>query len=404
LIDRTRLRTVFPYALLAAFAVFHCGYFFMADYSDHYRLFGRLVFPLGLFTLAAGFGQLRNSPLFRLLLAYLLYLLCTAFWAAEMDWYRLGQKATISLYLVTLLSVTYYLSNWNRRLFDQFLQGLVLVAAIAAAVNIVYFYSDVDNHFPGTRLWPYGSLTNPNEFSNVYGVFAILAMGWALRANSLAQALPGGIAALVALLLIWLGQSRTAFIALLLALLALTCLSSRGRKLIHWIIGIFSIAGLSLAFLLPEVIEEAMLRGTSLRPEIWREIWRHALESPIFGHGLTPKVAVKFENIRLFETAHNAYLQVFWQGGLVGLTLFLAVLASALGQAWKLGIRNGDMTILCILLFTMMVMLTGVDTLIERPRDQWILFWLPVSLLLAATGKTPGDREPVTARPAPDAA
>jgi hypothetical protein len=41
------------------------------------------------------------------------------------------------------------------------------------------------------------------------------------------------------------------------------------------------------------------------------------------------------------------------------------------------------MTIFCILLFTMTVMLTGVDTLIERPRDQWILFWLPVVLLLA---------------------
>jgi O-antigen ligase len=313
----------------------------------------------------------------------MLYLLCTAFWAREMDWYRLGQKSTIGLYLLTLIAVTHYLVNWNPRLFGLFMRGLVLVAAIAAVSNMIYFYSDSENLFPGTRLWIYGPLTNPNEFSNIYGIFAILALGWALRAESLLEALPGGIAALVAVLLIWLGQSRTAFIALLLALLALTTLSSRGRRLTHWIIGVIAIAGLSLVLLLPEVIEEAMLRGTSLRPEIWREIWRHALEAPIFGHGLTPNVHVKFENIRLFQTAHNAYLQVFWQGGAIGLGLFLALLAMALRQAWILGRREGDMTLLCILLFTMMVMLTGVDTLIERPRDQWMLFWLPVALLLA---------------------
>ena len=387
MIDRARLKHVYPYALLLVFAVFHCGYFFMSEYSDHYRLFGRLVFPLGLFTLFAAFRQLRDSRLFRWLLAYMLYLLCTAFWAAEMDWYRLGQKATISVYLVTLLAITCYLVNWNARLFERFIRFLVLLAAFAAACNMIYFYADAENLFPTTRLWLHGSLTNPNEFSNIYGVFAILAMGWALRAESLAKALPGGLAALMALLLIWLGQSRTAFIALLLALLALTLLSSRGRRLTHWIIGLVSIAGLSLALLMPEVIEEAMLRGTSFRPEIWLEIWRHALEAPLFGHGLTPKVAVQFENVRLFETAHNAYLQVFWQGGLLGLGLFLAVLASALRLAWQLGSQEGDMTILCILLFTMMVMLTGVDTLIERPRDQWILFWLPISLLLATESR-----------------
>ena len=403
MITRQRLKTVFPYALLAAFALFHCGYFFMPDYSDHYRLFGRFVLPLGVFTLVAGFRQLRDATLFRLILAYILYLLCTAFWAHEMDWYRLGQKTTIGLYLVTLITVTHFLVNWNRQLFDRLICGLVLISSFAAACNMIYFYSSVDNAFPAARLWPYGSLTNPNEFSNIYGVFAILALGWALRAESLVEALPGGIAALIALLLIWLGQSRTAFIALLLALLALTCLSSRGRRATHWIIGLISVAGLSLTLLLPEVIDEAMTRGTSLRPQIWLEIMRQALEAPIFGHGLTPNVAVKFENIRLFETAHNAYLQVFWQGGVVGLGLFLAVLAIALRDAWALGRREGDMTVLCILLFTMMVMLTGVDTLIERPRDQWILFWFPISLLLATWDGEHTTREDTPLRPAANA-
>ena len=400
MITLTKLKTIFPYALLAAYVLFQCGYFFMPDYSDHYRLFGRFVFPLALFTMLGGIRQMRDSVLFRLLLAYMLYLLCTAFWAQDMDWYRLGQKTTISLYLVSLVTATHFLVSWNPRLFDQVLRGLILVAAVAAAWNLISFYSDGENLFPGSRMRMLGSLTNENEFSNLYGVFAILAMGWALRAESLTEALPGGLSALLALLLIWLSQSRMAFVALLLALLLLALISSNGRRVTHWIIGLLSVAGLALALLLPEAVEEAMLRGTSLRPEIWREIWRDALATPIFGHGLTADVAVKFEKIRLFETSHNAYLQVFWQGGLVGLGLFLAVMAAAIRRAWTLGKDQGEMTVLCILLFTSLVMLTGVDTLIERPRDQWMLFWFPISLLLATYC---GDQTPIaktTAEPA----
>ena len=39
-----------------------------------------------------------------------------------------------------------------------------------------------------------------------------------------------------------------------------------------------------------------------------------------------------------------------------------------------------------------LLQMTGVDTLIDRPRDQWMLFWFPLALLLAhqAPGSPPG--------------
>jgi O-antigen ligase len=381
LIKLDNLRIAFPFVLLLAYGIFHCAYFFLPDYSDHYRLFGRMVFPLALFTVASSVRHLRHSTLFQLVLAYMLYLLLTCFWADVIDWYRLGQKLTLSIYLVTLITSTCFLVRWNPRLFDLMLCVLLLVAALAAVGNMLFFYSE--NAFPTTRLEIYGSLTNQNEFSNIYGVFGIMAMGRALVAQSPAVKLTAAAIAVLTILFIWLNQSRTAFVALLLAMSVLTITSGKGKQLMRWSLGALVGIGVGLAFLLPEVVEEAMDRGTSLRPQIWLEIFRDALETPILGHGLTQKVAVQFENIRLFETAHNAYLQVFWQGGVIGLGIFLLLLYVASRQAWETGQREGDMTIFCILLFTMTVMLTGVDTLIERPRDQWILFWLPVVLLLA---------------------
>jgi hypothetical protein len=62
------------------------------------------------------------------------------------------------------------------------------------------------------------------------------------------------------------------------------------------------------------------------------------------------------------------------------------VLVLALRQAWLLGRIDGDYTVFCLLLFTACIMLTGVDTLIDRPRDQWLLFWLPLALLLSYPG------------------
>lgn len=401
MIDLHKLRLIFPFALLLAYGIFHCGYFFMPDYSDHYRLFARMVFPLGLFTIVSCFRELRHSTLFWVVLTYMLYLLASSLWAPEPDWYRLGQKATICVYLITLIASTRYLIRWKSEYFNSMMFVFILVATAAAAFNIAHFYSE--NSFPNTRLVMYGSLTNQNEFSNIFGIFAILALAKFQQKRTIAVSLSAAAIAASSLLFIWLNQSRTAFVALMLSLLIMVFLSGNVRRGMRWMIGVLFAISIALVMIFPEVIEEAMVRGTSLRPQIWLEIWRHAVEAPILGHGLTTKVAVQFENIRLFETAHNAYLQVFWQGGLVGLGIFLLLLYVAARQAWVTGRRDGDMTIFCMLMFTMIVMLSGVDTLIERPRDQWILFWLPIALLLAGrqSGKPAGYT--IAQRPASNA-
>ena len=132
----------------------------------------------------------------------------------------------------------------------------------------------------------------------------------------------------------------------------------------------------------PEVMGQLFERGPGLRPLIWAAVWDEAQSAPVFGHGLASTLSVGISGYT-FETAHNAFLMLFWQGGAVGVIIFLLLLVVAFRHAWSLGQQRGDFSIFCILIFAVCTMMTGVDTLIERPRDQWMLFWFPLALLLS---------------------
>jgi len=370
--------------LLAAYGTFLCSYFIFRDYSDPYRFFARVVFVLGVFVLFGSLREFWRHPLFQVLAVYMLYMLLSGFWSKPFDWYLLGQKLTISVYLLSFIAITHFLIRRDDNWYQRMLQICVLVAAVAALTSLLVFYPE--NPSPGNRLSGIGSLTNPNEFSNVYGIFALLAMGFALQPRKLVCKVPFLLAIVVFICFAWFGQSRTAFVSMLLALLILISLMLKHRRVLYSVV--LAVLTGTLAVMFPDLLEQALLRGLGLRPEIWTQIWTEAKAAPFAGHGLISMVSVDAGG-QHFETVHNAYLQVFWQGGVIGLCLFLAVLAVAFRYAWMRGRHQGDYTVFCMLVFTTCIMMAGVDTLIARPRDQWMLFWFPLALLLAYQSKAP---------------
>ncbi|MDG2270821.1 MAG: O-antigen ligase family protein [Halioglobus sp.] len=388
------LRRAFPFLLLAVYGVFLCSYFIFNDYSKPYQFYARVVFIPSLFVVVGSIRDVWKRPLFQMILAYILYLLLSGFWSDPLDWYRLGQKATIAVNLISFIAVTYFLVQWNRSFFEYMLQACALFAAAAAVISIVIFYGD--NPFPTARLTPIGSLTNINESSNVYSVFALLAAFFVMRfpGRRLNWVLLLSIGAFICVA--WFGQSRTAFTALIIALLTLLSLMQKNKRLLC-LAALTALTGLLfLAF--PEVVDQLFERGSGLRPLIWAAIWNEAQSAPVFGHGLASTLSVGISGYT-FETAHNAFLMLFWQGGTVGVVIFLVLLVVAFCHAWSWGQQQGDFSIFCILIFAVCTMMTGVDTLIERPRDQWMLFWFPLALLLSYQSGTSRTRLH-TARPA----
>lgn len=381
------IKRFLPFLLLAAYGVFLCSYFIFRDYGDPYRVFARGVFVLGIFVVVTGIRDIWRQPLFLAIAVYIFYLLLSGFWSNPLDWYRFGQKLTISLYLLGFFGITRYLLRWNSDWFRRMLQLSVGVAAVAALISLAVFYRD--NSIPGTRMLGIGALTNINEFANVYGIFAMLAMGFALQTHSYPRRVLYLFAIALFICVAWFGQSRTAFVSMIIALSAMASLTLNERQLLY-VSMLVALAG-ALSLIFPDMVEQAFLRGQGLRPQIWAEVWREAVASPILGHGLVSQISLEAGGVH-FETAHNAYLQVFWEGGIIGLCLFLLLLAVAFHDAWTWGLQQRDYTVFCILIFAACTMMTGVDTFIARPRDQWMLFWLPLALLLSYHSQLPRSR------------
>jgi O-antigen ligase len=258
------------------------------------------------------------------------------------------------------------------------LRFTVLVAAVSAGVSLLVFYSD--HAFPSARVTGLGSLTNVNEFANVYGVYALLAMAYGLKSPLLRERTLYFFLVIVFIGFIWFAQSRTAFVVLSMALFFLVMTGGRQEKFKWMVLVIAAVGVFGLVF--PELVEQAWIRGGGVRPLIWQAFLKDVAQTPIFGQGIITEVNYDI-GVAHFARAHNAYIQAFWNGGVIGLGLLLLLIVRACWQAWRLGSERGDFVVLSILLFAMGVMLTGVDTLVDRPREQWILFWFPLALLIS---------------------
>jgi O-antigen ligase len=367
--------------LFLTYSLFIIGYFILPDYNLQYKFYIRplhiLVLP-SIVMLTAAFKEIKDHRIFILIIAYMLYMVASGLWSTPFELYRFGQKLATAVYILSFIILTHFLRSWYQAGFDRMLRFSVLVAAVSASVSLFVFYSD--HAFPSARVTGLGSLTNVNEFANVYGVYALLAMAYGLKASSLREMALYLFLVMVFAGFIWFAQSRTAFVALFMALFFLVMAGGRQEKFKLMLLVATAAGVFGLAF--PELVEQAWIRGGGTRPLIWQEFLKDVVHTPIFGRGINTEVNYDI-GVEHFSRAHNAYIQALWNGGVIGLGLLLLLIASACRQAWRLGRERGDFVILGILLFAIGVMLTGVDTLVERPREQWMLFWFPLALLIS---------------------
>jgi O-antigen ligase len=367
--------------LFLTYGVFLIGYFVLPDYNLQYKYYIRplhILVPAGIVMLATAFKEIKSHPVFNLIIVYMVYMLASGLWSTPFEPYRLGQKLANAVYILSFIVLAHFLRCRYQVGFDRMLRFSVFFAAVSAIIALLFFYRD--HPFPSARVTGLGSLTNVNEFANVYGVYALLAMVYGLKASLRWERALYFFAVVIFITFIWFGQSRTAFASLLMALFFLTIMGGRQEKYIWISLVISAVAVLVLVF--PELVEQAWNRGLGARPLIWQEFLKDVAQSPVFGQGLISEVSYDI-GVESFSVAHNAYIQALWHGGVIGFGLLSMILVSACWHAWRLGQEQDNFVVLGILLFAMSVMLTGVDTLIGRPRDQWMLFWFPLALLIS---------------------
>ncbi|EOC0417589.1 O-antigen ligase family protein [Cronobacter malonaticus] len=117
-------------------------------------------------------------------------------------------------------------------------------------------------------------------------------------------------------------------------------------------------------------------------------IWHHTLEELShhlwLGRGYLYELGFTNYNGQYITTTHSVYLGALLKGGIIGFGLLLAVIGSGLVLALK-KFRNQDRYDVAIFIFALIFMASQGMFIISNPRESWVLFWLPLGLILSRT-------------------
>ena len=365
---------------MVTYSIFMAGFFFLPNAVTQYNYFPAIFLP-SLFLLPKTESFLRKKRLWIAILLYLGYMLITSFWSNAFSISTLWYDLKLALYIVAFLMMTVTIDLNHENRIDAILKFICICSGIAAIISIPLWYKT--NPFPDSRLIGIGTIENPNPSSFIYGFFAVLSCYYALQSKNTLRNVVFLLCASVLLMFVLLTQSRTGILATLVSQSLLIVFYTRNKRIILLISAVVGIV--FIFYLLSSPWMLSRLSEISFPYRI--QIWKHALEliaaAPLFGNGYQSEFLVHMPNAPgVFNSAHNTFLATLRDGGLVGLGLQLLVIAYAFRAGLRALIYNNNPIYLALLIFGLLCMLTATDQLITRPRELWIIFWLPLALLL----------------------
>lgn len=369
------------------FALFLTGLFWAPDsHAFKVAIPLSLLLPALLYTLlnaSTALSALR-LPAVWLTLLYLIYMVMVASARSSDDVIDFSKW---SLYITLFLLAIGAYMNISERALALFLLG---AATVAAGAGIYAIYRDVGSGFfwqPLYRLRGYATLYNELRTGFLLGAFTLFAF-WCMLNASLSrwQRYLGAAAAMICLATTILTGSRAPLLALTVVGIAIAAAEKR------WSYGVL-VTTIS-AIILTVFWDRLSERGVSLRPEIWRYVWEQCLAHPWFGAGLSRAPIEVPTSAGIKYNTHNIFLAVFYQGGGIGLLLFMAVIGTTLYRSWHIR-RISAVATLAVLLQIYAIVALQFDgiSLITRPADNWFLLWLPIALHMyacrVAAGRVP---------------
>ncbi len=365
--------------LPAGLYVLLTGLFWAGDRANVHTLFYALVaFPaFVLLVLQPRSAEaLGRSPVFLAFAIFAAWCALSIAWSDSED--SAGSLLKRPLYIALLFVALLQIGQSQARRLEDVLKLGTATAVIAGALSIAAFLAGNDE-----RLTGYRALSNPILTSHVYGFFLALCLGaWMIapRADGGWRRLlaPFALAVLAAVLFATAARGALAAAAVTVLWLALMVRSRRALA----VCALLAAGGLAIVALAPDVVTQ---RGTSYRPELWAETLREVRLRPWLGYGFEANIMLHLPGHDIgYPNPHNIHLAVLRQQGIVGLALWAALYATALGCAWR---RRHDPRVLIAsgtVVFGMVAGITEGVAYLSRPKEHWFMLWIPFALLSTA--------------------
>jgi O-antigen ligase len=245
-----------------------------------------------------------------------------------------------------------------------------------------------------------GAGGDPNETAAamVAGLALATALGIASRGKPLVRT-ACGVAAVVCTLTLFLTSSRGGLIALAVALIAAVLLGGRRRgTMLFAALGAVLVTVFYFATIAPADVRERVTHpeGGTGRVDIWTVGWRMVRDNAIEGVGsgnfTTASIHYLLEPGKLVrddfivdtpKVAHNTYLQVLAELGVVGFALFLTILLFSFVCAFKahlVAARAGDRELDIIARATVVALAALFAAYFFVSRDYGKQLWLLLAL------------------------
>jgi O-antigen ligase len=299
--------------------------------------------------------------------------------------YLLKRSALIFFYLVGVICLV---SVSEVRHIKTFLLIVTIIRAIGAIAAVYYQLCVLDKEF-GWRTFRIGSmgygewvgLGHPVIAGIYMGVFAVISMALVGQERSILS----WVSFLVLLALIpyiFLTFARTAWIAGAVSGLFLLFFT-RSRILVWAVINMGLVFLIIVALYFDEATREVTHRQFSNRGPGWLWVVNHLGENIFLGHGYDHT----FWKGHVLTHAHNFYLQVAYEQGLIGLSALLAMLSVVCRSYWNNRTNYLVSLGFSLVVYLLAVMLVDIDYVIARPGIYWTIFWFPLAFTLGAVNR-----------------
>jgi O-antigen ligase len=382
-----------------------------------------VVFVVWIGTLAATrtgrFAARQRMPQLGLVIAFFVWIALTLIWAPQADKateliFRFAMAGLVYLMVITFVTEARY-ARWFAA---AFVAGCVLSILAGVAMGGLEPGGGSVAADEG-RLQ--GGAGDPNYLAAAIVPAMMLAAALTVRRGRLFIRL-GLIGALVVLAIgLAATESRGGFLAVLLVS-AGALLFWRGKRLrIAALIVVFALAAASWFAISPTAWDRVTASDAtgSGRTDIWTVAWRVVEDHPVDGVGLNqfPLVSPQYINepgaLRRADLivdqqilVHNAYLQLWAETGIIGLTLFLAIALRAVLAGRKAALlfeARGDPAMATLARAAMLgvIGLLAASFFLSNIADQrlWaLLAFCSALLLIAKRAETPGEARAARAR------
>ena len=325
---------------------------------------GLIAILVTLVLLAGGSLWARRESIDRLavvpisLLVFLGWAALSLLWS-QYQWATLGGLLSLAAY--TVLAVYVALVRDTIQVIRSFGDVLRFVLIVSLALEVLSGLL-IDSPIPFLGIDAHlaqggpvsGLLGNRNELGLLAVIGAVtFVIEW--RTQSIARGLAIGSISLATLTLLFTRSpiawgTAVVAVAVLGALYGLRRAPAQSRRVLHVAVLGLAVVGMSLAWALRTPIVETLNAGGELtyRLRLWQEVWAllklHFIEGwgwiGQWNDGVAPFVSFGLGSGRPSASAVNAYLDVWFQLGFVGLVIFVGMIGLAFVRSWLLAARQ----------------------------------------------------------------